>query len=75
MRQVLLTLAAFAISMATICSITTTARAEAEGWYLGGGGPGTSTSHVSFHLCVYKVRYTGCHCVQTSSYDHRSGIR
>ncbi|MFB9270054.1 hypothetical protein ACFFWD_44200 [Bradyrhizobium erythrophlei] len=64
MRQVLLTLAAFAISTAAICTNTTTARAEAEGWYLGGGGPGTTTGHVSFHpQCVHKVRYASCTCV------------
>ena len=74
MRQILLTAFALVISTALICT-TTTARAEAEGWYIGGGSPNTSSGHVSSHQCVHKVRHTSCYCVQTSSYGYGSSVR
>jgi len=74
MRQILLTASALAISTTVICT-STVARAEAEGWYIGGGSPDTTFSHVSSHQCVHKVRHTNCYCVQTSSYGYGSSVR
>jgi hypothetical protein len=75
MRQILLTASALVISTTIICTTTTTARAEAEGWYIGGGSPNASSSHVSSHQCVHKVRHTSCYCVQTSSNGYGSRVR
>ena len=75
MRQILLTASGLVISTVLICTTATTARAEAEGWYIGGGSPNTSSRHVSSHQCVHKVRQTRCYCVQTSEYGYGSSVR
>jgi hypothetical protein len=76
MRQILLmTAAALAISTAAISGSSTMARAEAEGWYAGGGSPNASYSYVPSRQCVDKVRYTSCFCVRNPGYVYSSSVR
>jgi hypothetical protein len=51
------------------------ARAEAEGWYAGGGSPNASYSYVPSRQCVDKVRYTSCFCVRNPGYVYSSSVR